>query len=105
MSQPTALPLTVQVQYFGLIREIVPVSEQSVTLPTAATVRDLLSMLFEQYGPRFRDALLAGNDQLLPNAVIALNASNILHKQGMDTPIPARCSLRILLMPAVAGGG
>jgi molybdopterin converting factor small subunit len=105
MSQPAALPVTVQIQYFGLIRDVVPVSEQSVTLPVGATVRDVLSILSQQYGPRFLDALFAGNEQLLPNSVIALNTSNILHKQGMDTPIAACSSLRILLMPAVAGGG
>jgi molybdopterin converting factor small subunit len=97
--------MTIQVLYFGLVRNIVRVAEETVTLPIGATVRDLFDFLFKKYGDPFRDALFTSDGTLVANAIILLDGSNILYQKGVDTEIDHQSSTHILLTTTAIGGG
>jgi molybdopterin converting factor small subunit len=97
--------MTIQVLYFGLIRNIVRVAEEIVTLRIGATVGDLFGLLSEKHGEAFRDALFTADDTLLANAIILLDGKNILYAEGMDTEIGHQSSAHILLTTTAIGGG
>ncbi|MFQ5849579.1 MAG: MoaD/ThiS family protein [Candidatus Binatia bacterium] len=97
--------MTIQVLYFGLIRNVVKVAEEAVTLPIGATVRNLFDLLCEKYGDSFRDALFTAEGTLMANAIILLDGSNILYAKGVDTEINRESSAHILLTMTAIGGG
>jgi len=97
--------VTVQVVYFGLIRNVVNVAEETVALPRDATVRSLFDRLCEKYGDSFADALFTAEGTLGANAIILLDGRNILGLGGLDAPIPERTSAHILLTTTAMGGG
>lgn len=97
--------VTIKVLYFGSIKDVVDVPEETVDLPAGATVRDLISALTQRHGRAFQEALFLSGDRLLPNATILLDGSNILHREAMDTRIEQDGSTHILLMTTAVGGG
>ncbi len=105
MTDPPENCMTIQVLYFGLIRSVVRVAEESVTLPVGATVRDLFNFLCRKHGEPFCDALFTSDGTLVANAIILLDGSNILYGKGVDTKIDARSSAHILLTTTAMGGG
>ncbi len=97
--------MTIQVLYFGLVRNIVRVAEETVTLPIGTTVRDLFDFLFKKYGDPFRDAFFTSDGTLVANAIILLDGSNILYRKGVDTEIDHQSSTHIMLTMTAIGGG
>ena len=96
---------TIQVLYFGLVRNVVKEAEEIVTLPAGATVRDLLNILCQKHGEPLRDALFTVEGTLIANALILLDGSNVLYRQGLDTEIDSRRSLHVLLTTTAMAGG
>lgn len=47
--------LKVNVQFFAAVRELVGLREETLELTNGATVRNLLDLLVESHGKRFRD--------------------------------------------------
>jgi molybdopterin converting factor small subunit len=101
----TAPQLTIKVLYFGLIREVTDLPEESLKLSVGATVRQLLGRLVERHGEPFREALLGPDGRPLPNAVVVLDGRDIAHVGGVEAAIERDGQVRIVLMPAFAGGG
>ena len=97
--------ITVSVQYFELIRDVVDLPDQALSLPRGADMRLLFEALTDQHGPALGEAMLGPDNGPLPNAVILLDGGNILHRQGMETPLADGSQVRMMLMPPFIGGG
>ena len=97
--------IAIAVQYYGLIREVVPVGEETERVPMGTTVRALLAAVGARYGDRFGEALFAPNGQPVPNAILALDGHSVFNRGGLDTPLERDGTFRILLMPPFTGGG
>ena len=96
---------TIQVLYFGLVRNVVKEAEETVTVPVGATVRDLLEILCQRHGEPLRDSLFTVERTLIANALILLDGSNIFYNKGLDTEIDSQRSLHVLLTTTAMAGG
>lgn len=96
---------TIQVLYFGLVRNVVKEAEETVTLPAGATVRDLLDILCRRHGETLRDALFTMEKTLVANVMILLDGTNIFYQKGLDTTIDNQQSLHVLLTTTAMAGG
>ena len=96
---------TIQVLYFGLVRNVVKEGEDTVTVPAGATVRELLDILCQKHGDPLRNALFTVEGTLIANALILLDGSNILYTNGLDTEIDSQQSLHVLLTTTAMAGG
>ena len=105
MTDPKKDNIDVQVFYFGLIRNVVAVAGEALTLPARATVRQLFDLLARKYGAGFRDAMFTAEGTLLANAIVLLDGKNILYANGLDTEIAPESSAHILLTMTAIGGG
>jgi len=102
---PSEKPTTIQVLYFGLVRNVVKEGEETATLPAGATVRELLNILCEKHGDPLRDALFTVEKTLVANVMILLDGTNIFYQEGLDTPIDTQKSLHVLLTTTAMAGG
>lgn len=102
---PAEKPTTIQVLYFGLVRNVVRETEEKVTLSEGATVRDLLELLCRRHGDALRDALFTVEKTLVANVMILLDGTNIFYQEGLDTPIDTQKSLHVLLTTTAMAGG
>jgi len=102
---PSEKPTTIQVLYFGLVRNVVKETEEKVTLSAGATVRDLLELLCRRHGDALRDALFTVEKTLVANVMILLDGTNIFYQEGLDTPIDTQKSLHVLLTTTAMAGG
>ncbi len=100
-----AQQVPIDVSYFGLIREVLGCTEETISVPVSTSIGEVMGMLQRRHGDSFRNALIAANGEPLPNAVIVLDGANILHRRGFDTEIRRACTVRILLLPPFTGGG
>jgi sulfur-carrier protein len=105
MSEPITDVMPLEILYFGLIRNVVGIAGETVTLPERTSVRGLLNILSQKYGERFRDVLFTSEGTLPANAIILLDGKNILHGNGLDTEIPPAGSAHILVTMTAIGGG
>ncbi|MBI4525338.1 MAG: MoaD/ThiS family protein [Deltaproteobacteria bacterium] len=96
---------TIQVLYFGLVRNVVAEAEEKITLPAGATVRDLVDALCCKHGDALRDALFTVEGTLIANAMIILDGTNIFYSKGLDTEIDGQQSLHVLLTTTAMAGG
>jgi molybdopterin converting factor small subunit len=68
---------------------------------TGSTVREVLENLVAEY-PTLRERVFEGNE--LPQFLnVFLGSSDVRLLEGLDTPVTG--SEKVLLLPAVAGGG
>ena len=96
---------TIQVLYFGLVRNVVKEAEETVMPLAGATVRDLLDILCQKHGEPLRDALFTVEGTLTASAMILLDGTNIFYAKGLDTAIDNRKSLHVLLTTTAMAGG
>ncbi len=96
---------TIQVLYFGLVRNVVKEMDETVTIPAGATVRDLLDILCQKHGEPLRDVLFTVEGTLIANALILLDGGNIFYQKGLDTEIDSQRSLHVLLTTTAMAGG
>lgn len=89
-----------KIQFFANLRQITGKSQLQWTRP-AATLADLLSDLVDQYGPRFREIVLDG-DELSRLAIILINGRDARGFGGLAAPLSAQDD--ICIFPPVAGG-
>lgn len=102
---PAENSTTIQVLYFGLVRNVVKEAEERLTLPAGATVRELLDALCQKHGEALRDALFTVENTLVANVVILLDGNNIFYQKGLDTVIDDQQSLHVLLTTTAMAGG
>lgn len=79
--------MTIELQYFGLIAELVGCQQESLTLATVTTVGELKAALFEKYPP-------------LSSVYFTLAVNQKMASE--NTPIDA--TSEIALLPPFAGG-
>jgi sulfur-carrier protein len=90
----------VTIKFFATIRTYT--GEPARRLDGApAHLGDLLTELAARYGTSFRRAVFSG-DALSAEIIILVNGRNVLHLQGLQTPLAADDEVSIF--PMVAGG-
>ena len=88
------------VNYFATIRTYT--GENKLTLADSPpTLGPLLETLAARYGTAFRRAVFSG-DELGGEIIILVNGRNVVHLEGLDTPLEAGDEVSIF--PMVAGG-
>ncbi len=102
---PIPAPRAVRVSYAGLIRHLVPVADETLSLPDGSTVRDLLVAIADRHGHDVREMLFVGSQQLVPNAIVLLDGTDITHLRGLDTVIDVAGVTQVLVMNPATGGG
>ena len=94
--------MRVRVSFYGAVRDVAGVDEETVQLPPTADVRGLLERLGEKHGPALRDRVLRRDGTTWPSVAILLNGSNISLNQGLDTLLAEGDAVAIV--PVIAGG-
>lgn len=90
-----------RVRFFATYRDITHVSELEV--PAPESVRGLLLLLAERYGPGLGDKILSPDRSALGrDAIVLVNGRHIAHLNGIDTPLDE--SSTVAVFPLVAGG-
>lgn len=92
------------VKFFGTLRLDLGVAEISVVLSEVSPLSEVLRRIAEslgEKGPRFLEKLLTEED-LRPGVIILRNGANILHLEGLKTPIGPGDTL--VIFPPGGGG-
>ncbi len=95
----------INVEYLGLIRNVLNCSEEQYSMPLGSTVKALLQRLVERHGEQVGLCILTSEGQLRPMTEIYLDGSEISTRQGLDTPITGegRVSVVIGVQPFPGG--
>ena len=88
------------VKYFATIRTYTGETERHID-DAPANLRELLTSLAARYGTSFRRAVFSG-DRLDGEIIILVNGRNVLHLDGLETPLAADDEISVF--PMVAGG-
>ena len=67
----------VKINFYGLIKDVVDKRSDEVELPAEASVGDLLQLLADQYGERFRNRVLTKQGQLQRTVKLVVNNQQI----------------------------
>ncbi|MEO6162819.1 MAG: MoaD/ThiS family protein [Candidatus Binatia bacterium] len=97
--------MRIKVFYFGLVRNVVKVSEETVTLPEGSTVRELVEILCQKHGAALRDAIFTADGTLGSSAMLVLDGINVLRRDGLATAITGGESMHVLLTTTAMAGG
>jgi len=90
-----------KVRFFATYRDITHVSE--LEMPAQESVRGLLLLLSERYGPELRNKILSPDRSALGrDAIVLVDGRHICHLNGIDTPLTE--SSTVAIFPLVAGG-
>jgi MoaD family protein len=87
-----------KVLFFATIRDLAGRKEDQAS---AGTVRELLSLLSDRYGPAFRRAVLEGG-AMSPNVIVLVNGHHVAHLKGEDTPLQE--GDQVSIFPVIGGG-
>ena len=93
-----------KVQFFGPVRGIVRKKEQIVVLDDGATLRGLLEELGRSNGPEFQCYIVPEGSTLNPVLLVALNGQSVDQIENLDTPLPHRAVVDVLLAIPIMGG-
>ena len=89
-----------EVRYFADIRPLAgTIEEERTSVPP--TVNDLLAVLSAEKGPSFENRVFPGG-KLSDTMIILVNGRNILHLNGVQTPL--KPDDVVAVFPMVAGG-
>jgi len=92
--------MKVEVEFFATLRLKLPKPIYQLDMPERATIKDLMRELDRITGQPISKELFRG-DEVIPGTVILLNGKNILHLNGVETPLEPG---KIAVFPPVAGG-
>ncbi|MEM3151387.1 MAG: ubiquitin-like small modifier protein 1 [Candidatus Bathyarchaeia archaeon] len=91
-----------KVRYFAIFREITNKRDEELELQEGATVKDLLKILSDKYGKKFKD--LVFNGEIVSDRVLMLvDGVNIYSLNNLETKLNENSIFVIL--PPVGGGG
>ncbi|MEM3392934.1 MAG: ubiquitin-like small modifier protein 1 [Candidatus Bathyarchaeia archaeon] len=91
-----------KVKYFAIFREITNKRDEELELQEGATVKDLLKILSDKYGKKFKD--LVFNGEIVSDRVLMLvDGVNIYSLNNLETKLNENSTFVIL--PPVGGGG
>jgi len=94
--------MKVEVKFFTSLREITGKKVEEIQLDHAITVKELLTLLSDKYGERFREYLYTREGQVQGFLSFLLNGKNINALDGFDTELKDGDVLAII--PPVGGG-
>lgn len=89
--------MTVNVQYFGHLREVTLKDKEAVELPSGATVGTLIELLEDKYGPEYRTAMDA-----IKGLRILIDGRDHSLLGGKEAPLNENCT--VVFLPPIAGG-
>lgn len=92
--------MDVELRFFATFREAVGQKTLPREYPEGTTVGDVLRTLEDEY-PELSGALLR-DGELRPHLSVLTNGQDVVHKQGLDTPLDD--GDRVSVFPPVAGG-
>ncbi len=93
--------MVIKILYAGFVAEITGRYSEELNLGCELTVRDVLGVLCEKHGPRFKSEVYDPNKgELKPNVMVLLNGVNVTNK--LDVGVSEGDF--ITLLPPVSGG-
>jgi molybdopterin synthase sulfur carrier subunit len=94
--------MKVTMRFFTLLKEITKKNKEELEVPHATTVEDLLSLLSQKYGQKFKSYVYTQNGQIKPHLQFLVNWTNITTLNGFNTPLKEHDEIAII--PPVSGG-
>ena len=94
--------MKIEVKFFTSLREITGKKVDEVQLQSVITVEELLILLSEKYGKKFREYIYNTKGKVADFLSILVNGKNINVLQGFDTKLKQGDTVAIL--PPVGGG-
>ena len=94
--------MKVEVKFFTSLREITGKKVDQIQMQDAITVNELVKMLSEKYGKKFREYIYDKDGVTQEFLSFLVNGKNINKMQGFDTKLEDQDVIAIL--PPVGGG-
>jgi len=94
--------MKVEVKFFTSLREITGKKVDEIQLQNVITVEELLTLLSEKYGKKFREYVYTKKGKVKDFLSFLVNGKNINVLQGFDTKLEQGDIIAIL--PPVGGG-
>jgi molybdopterin synthase sulfur carrier subunit len=94
--------MKVEVKFFTSLREITGKKADEIPLQTVSTVEELLNLLSEKYGEKFREYIYDKKGNVQDFLSFLVNGRNINVLQGFDTELKQGDIIAII--PPVGGG-
>jgi molybdopterin synthase sulfur carrier subunit len=94
--------MKVEVKFFTSLREITGKKADEIQLQSIITVEELLNLLSEKYGKKFREYIYNKKGKVQDFLSFLVNGRNINVLQGFDTELKQGDTLAII--PPVGGG-
>ena len=94
--------MKVEVKFFTSLREITGKKVDTIQMQDAITVNELVKMLSEKYGKKFRKYIYDKDGVTQEFLSFLVNGKNINNMQGFDTKLGDQDVIAIL--PPVGGG-
>ncbi len=97
------MKLKIKVQYFAVVRELANKREDDLDVRDGSTVLDILRILAQRYGEKFRDYVFDTKTGA-PRSYLQflVNGDSISNLNGLSTPLTDGSAL--VLIPPVGGG-
>ncbi|MEE9285295.1 MAG: MoaD/ThiS family protein [Dehalococcoidia bacterium] len=97
--------MKVEVQFEGLVANVVGKKKAEVDLPGGASARDLIEHLVKEYGSSLEYLLLTPQGDLRPLALIQVNGGDLAQPGGLDAPFDDQAQVTIAVSLHAAAGG
>jgi MoaD family protein len=94
--------MNVEVKFFTSLREITGKKVEQIQLQNQITVDELVTMLSNRYGKKFREYIYNKKGEVQPFLSFLVNGKNVNTMQGLDTKLENGDIVAIL--PPVGGG-
>ena len=94
--------MKVEVKFFTSLREITGKKSDEIQLQNVITVEELLTLLSEKYGEKFREYIYNKKGKVQDFLSFLVNGKNINVLQGFDTELKQGDTIAII--PPVGGG-
>jgi molybdopterin synthase sulfur carrier subunit len=94
--------MKVEVKFFTSLREITGKKSDEIQLQNVITVEELLTLLSEKYGKKFREYVYNKKGKVQDFLSFLINGKNINVLQGFDTELKQGDTIAII--PPVGGG-
>ena len=95
--------ITVKIRSLLKIKQLISAREVCLTVPKGTTVRSLLEIMVQKWGPDLAEMIFEpDSDQLLYHIQLMVNGQNIRFLQDMDTIL--KTGDEFLIFPPAGGG-